>query len=57
MKLYYNHPVFMEIVIDNEITLVMMTGSGSGEIPGNPQFDTKEQDKNEDDPFKSPFEE
>lgn len=56
MKTTYTSPAFTEILIDKNISLVMATGNGSGEIPESPSFKNDDDDKRESEPFKSPFE-
>ena len=57
-KKTYTRPTFTSITIDSDISLVMATGNGQGEIPGDPSFDNKERDDYyHSDPFVSPFEE
>lgn len=52
VKRKYNKPDFKEVIIDIEITLVMMSDPSPG--PGENSYND---DKKEDDAIKSPFEE
>jgi hypothetical protein len=56
MKRQYSIPLFEEIIIDNTISLVMMTGNGGGDPPNDPEFSNKkENDKDKDNALESPF--
>ncbi|MCX6270052.1 MAG: hypothetical protein NTU44_02330 [Bacteroidetes bacterium] len=57
MRKQYIPPVFEEINIDKQISLVMMSGNAPGDVPNDPQFrEKKDDDKKKDDHFASPFE-
>ncbi|MCX6270016.1 MAG: hypothetical protein NTU44_02150 [Bacteroidetes bacterium] len=53
----YQTPEFTVILIDKEISLVMMTTNGGGGAPSSPEFNSnKKEDKDEKNAFDSPFE-
>ncbi len=56
MRKNYVPPFLEEIQIDKHISLIMMSGNGSGEIPPDPIFNKGEDTKKEDQAFGSPFE-